>query len=647
MTEIKPKKCTLPLTEPELSIQGYKLFTSNLTTGRGVLILTRSNLDIEQIYCETKDMVWCSQHSTSGPILLGNVYRSPNNSAEENLEFFETIRKVVETEGKNSTVIITGDFNIGAINWQSNNATGDGKSLVNLLDDLGMEQLVNFHTRVRGEDTPSLLDLIITNDYECIQNIADKPPLGKSDHSVLHFNIKSVKPVPRKKHIFSYDKGNYDLMRQDCDKINWSELMEGKSLDNKYEILCEQLKQLEKKHVPMISIELGKSKKKNGLVNAEVRKMIKKKNTTWKKYVKLHTEETRCDYSKARNKLRKETRKAIKDYERDIAKQAKSNPKKFWGYVNSKRKSPVGIADLTDSQGNVCRSDYSKANALKEWFESVYIEENTPSPKVEEKTLNHVTDVTIVTNDIQKRLSNLNVKKSVGPDGISPKILILKELSNEIAEVISGIFQESIDEGTVPQLWKKAHVTALFKKGAKSNPSNYRPISLTCILCKVLESIIRTAILDHLTQNNLICKNQYGFVPKRSTSLQLLKVMEEWIQVIDNGGNIDAIYLDVMKAFDQVPKNRLLTKLSSCGIKKNLLQWIDSFLTNRTLTVLVNGCKSGEGMATSGVPQGSVLGPLLFVIYINDLPNELLSAVYMFADDTKMFREMKDNSIRS
>ena len=302
----------------------------------------------------------------------------------------------------------------------------------------------------------------------------------------------------------------------------------------------------------------------------------------------------------------------------------------------------MGIADLTDSQGNVCRSDYSKANALKEWFESVYIEENTPSPKVEEKTLNHVTDVTIVTNDIQKRLSNLNVKKSVGPDGISPKIL--KELSNEIAEVISGIFQESIDEGTVPQLWKKAHVTALFKKGAKSNPSNYRPISLTCILCKVLESIIRTAILDHLTQNNLICKNQYGFVPKRSTSLQLLKVMEEWIQVIDNGGNIDVIYLDVMKAFDQVPKNRLLTKLSSCGIKKNLLQWIDSFLTNRTLTVLVNGCKSGEGMATSGVPQGSVLGPLLFVIYINDLPNELLSAVYMFADDTKMFREMKDNS---
>ena len=170
---------------------------------------------------------------------------------------------------------------------------------------------------------------------------------------------------------------------------------------------------------------------------------------------------------------------------------------------------------------------------------------------------------------------------------------------------------------------------------------------VSCILCKVLESIIRTAILDHLTQNNLICKNQYGFVPKRSTSLQLLKVMEEWIQVIDNGGNIDVIYLDVMKAFDQVPKNRLLTKLSSCGIKKNLLQWIDSFLTNRTLTVLVNGCKSGEGMATSGVPQGSVLGPLLFVIYINDLPNELLSAVYMFADDTKMFREMKDNSIRS
>ena len=184
------------------------------------------------------------------------------------------------------------------------------------------------------------------------------------------------------------------------------------------------------------------------------------------------------------------------------------------------------------------------------------------------------------------------------------------------------------------------NVTAIHKKGLKSNPSNYRPISLTCILCKILEDIIRKHVLEHLIENQLLCHEQYGFVPKRSTTLQLLNVMEEWTRVIDNGGNVDVIYCDIMKAFDQVPKCRLLHKISSYGIKGKILKWIENFLTNRTQTVIVNGVKSSESKVTSGVPQGSVLGPLLFVIYINDMPLCVNSSMYMYADDTKVFREI-------
>jgi len=226
----------------------------------------------------------------------------------------------------------------------------------------------------------------------------------------------------------------------------------------------------------------------------------------------------------------------------------------------------------------------------------------------------------------------------MGPDELHPRIL--KELSGEIAEFVTSLFQESIDIGCVPSLWKKAIVTAIHKKGKKTEPSNYRPISLTCVLCKVLEGILRTHILDHLQKNDLLCSEQYGFIPKRSATLQLLNVFDKWMTVLDKGGHIDVIYCDIMKAFDQVPVDRLLIKARSLGLRGNLLAWISSFLKDRTMSVVINGERSSEGNVTSGVPQGSVLGPLLFVIFINDMPEGILSQIMMFADDTKLFREI-------
>lgn len=211
-----------------------------------------------------------------------------------------------------------------------------------------------------------------------------------------------------------------------------------------------------------------------------------------------------------------------------------------------------------------------------------------------------------------------------------------------LAIPLSHIFNTTLRTGILPQAWREANVTPIFKKGKKSLPSNYRPISLTSVICKLLETFVRDWLVGHLRENGLLSKQQYGFISGRSTTLQLLHVTEEWNSILDRGGEIDAVYLDFMKAFDTVPHRRLLTKLAAMGIEGNLLKWIEAFLSNRRQRVLIKGVPSSWRPVVSGVPQGSVLGPVLFVAYINDLPDNIQSSLYMFADDTKLYKEITE-----
>ena len=322
----------------------------------------------------------------------------------------------------------------------------------------------------------------------------------------------------------------------------------------------------------------------------------------------------------------------------------KSNPKNFWNMVNRKTKMKPGITDLETKEGNKITDDKQKAEELNNFFVSVFTKENIQNvPILEQRDFeSSLETVRISDQQMGFLLKKLKIDKSPGPDNIHNRILF--EGRNELQGYLTNICNKSLEQGELPAMWKTAEVVPIFKKGKKSDPNNYRPVSLTSSVCKLVETVIRDAIFKHLESNELLTDAQYGFRKGRSCCTQLLDAMKDWVNAIDEGYPTDIIYLDYRKAFGSVPHERLLNKLEAYGIKGEIHRWIRNFLIGRTQRVIVNGEYSEAASVSSGIPQGSVLGPILFLIFINDLPEILQSIVKLFADDTKLYRTIVDKN---
>ena len=280
------------------------------------------------------------------------------------------------------------------------------------------------------------------------------------------------------------------------------------------------------------------------------------------------------------------------------------------------------------------------ANVLNRFFESVFTQEpdgNVPEldPRYEGDQL---TDFEFSVDDVREQLLKLKPEKSPGTDSIHPHVL--RACADELALPLYIIYRKSLDEGKLPSDWKRARVVPIYKKGAKKSPGNYRPVSLTSVPCKMMEAIVKMKVLSHVDSLALLSKDQHGFMKGRSCLTNLLETFEDVTSMLDEGGGVDMVYLDYSKAFDSVPHRRLLSKLQAYGLKGKVWEWIQDFLVGRTQKVTVGDANSDWTNVVSGVPQGSVLGPILFVLYINDLPENVRSNVKMFADDTKLYRHV-------
>ena len=233
-------------------------------------------------------------------------------------------------------------------------------------------------------------------------------------------------------------------------------------------------------------------------------------------------------------------------------------------------------------------------------------------------------EITIGLNGVMKLLKELKVNKAPGPDLIPNRVL--KECYLELSPILTGLYRKSLKDGHLPRDWLSANVIGIFKKGNKHDASNYRPISLTCVTCKILEHILYSQIMQHYSRHNFISNVQHGFQKGLSCETQLATTVEELQKGLDNRYQHDVVIIDFNKAFDKVPHRHLLKKLDASGIRGNIHRWLTTYLTNRTQRVIVDGRSSGEDPVLSGVPQGTVLGPLMFLTYINDITLNLTSS---------------------
>ena len=650
ITEVKLKNTRHPLTEPEIKIDGFDLFTKNIeqSTGRGLALYVKPELKAYEVIPEVtyEEMLGIVVHlSNNLSMLVSCMYRSPSSTTENNLSLVEAIKEIDKTQ--TPLKIIVGDFNYPRLDWNTGMDTETSTEEVRFKEatlDCYLQQHVDFITRARGTDNPSCIDWVFTNDNMLLNNISPSSPLGKSDHVIVEADLNVE--IPRKQSTFNkyyYEKGDYNNMRKFATTEFAKMTNTATNVNDMWNHFTDILKACRDEFIPHKVIKRGGGIKQNMPYESKIIQKIRKKHRCWQRYIETRSEQKFTEYRRLSNQVKNLTKKAKKHKERSIAKEAKCNPKKFWQYVNGKTRIRQGIPDLVysgeDGEERSTTNDKEKAEVLSSFFTSVLTKENMQDiPDVPTQKVNAVLkDVKISKHSIRKKILSLNIAKSPGPDRVHPRLL--KEIAEIILEPLEKMFNLSLQSSKMPEEWKIGEISAIFKKGNRRSPMNYRPISLTSIVCKILESLVREEIISHMRSNKLFSPYQYGFIDKRSTTLQLLYVLDKWTEIIDDGGTIDAIYMDFMKAFDKVPHERLLRKVEAYGISGPLLGWIRSFLTGRKQRVRVGEDSSKWTQVTSGIPQGSVLGPTLFVLYINDLPDSIRnnSTAVMFADDTKLF----------
>lgn len=608
------------------------------------LLLHDSNMDIEFIAVIIK--------LSYRNILISSSYIPPHSSEIVYRQHAEAIKFVINNSNLNDTVISVGDFNMPSISW--NFSSDDGFFIPSMLS-MTLHHMEFIHSlldlnlyQVNGiiNNNLKLLDLVFVNDCSDITvHRRDAMSLPEdSHHPTLEINISNLKSTvantKSKTKTFRFNKTNYNFLNELLSNTNWTNILLpytkiscAKDIDNLIDIFYKKIYSYMEQCIPKI-VESNRSGPPWG--SKHLSSLKNKKNKLYKIYKKSGLHIDFAKYSSARAKYNLLNQSCYYEYLNRIRTNLSSDPKSFYKFVNSKRRSvsfpPVMKLDCVESD-----DDLTNSNLFADFFATTYsdkqYDETSSYPILDLSNL----DISIAPLDettVFNYLNKLKFSYKCGPDGIPSSLLI--KCAAAFTSPLTYIFNISIIYGFFPTYWKDSFIIPLFKSGCKRNIENYRGIAKLSSLPKLFEKII-TDQLSHQV-SSILSPAQHGFTKGCSTITNLLN-----LTTIINRGFVqqkqtDVIYTDFSKAFDKVNHKLLLKKLNFMGFTHNSLRWISSYLSNRKQKVYFKKQTSKPIYVKSGVPQGSHLGPLLFSLFINDLPRVIkYSNILMYADDVKIF----------
>ena len=604
----------------------------------GVMIYVKETI----FYCRCRDLepvgiecIWIELTLKHKHILFGLFYRPPNSDSTYFTSIEDSIHLAVDTGIQD--IVVTGDFNFNMLSAQLS------AKIKNLCEEFSLTQTINQPTHFT-EHSSSLLDIILTsNDNHLIFSGVGDPFLSQDLRyhcpvfGVLNFSKPRGKSYVRT--TWSYNRGDYNLLKQKASLTDWESFYDTDI--NKHAMgITNHITDIAKECIPNRVTRIRPCEP--SWINSHIKYLIRRRKRAYRKAKRTDLHWHWHKFRQLRNKVTKLIRDSKTMCNERIANKLKSetlSSKDWWTTLKNviSPNSKCSVPPL-QTNGMTVSDELEKANVLNDFFrdQTLVDDTNVDLPVIDQYVVHsYFSSLQLTPSEVETVLKSLPIGKAAGPDGINNRIL--RELAVELSVPFCSLFNQSLRTGNFPACWKVSHVCPIHKSGDRSVPSNYRPVSLLCTPEKSFERAVFKHFYNHLHNNNILTSLQSGFIPGDSTVNQLTYLYNTFCQALDSGKEVRVVFCDVSKAFDRVWHEGLLLKLEAAGITGNLLTWFRSYLTDRRQRVVLPGVQSNWNNIRAGVPQGSILGPLLFLLFINDIVVDIGSNIRLFADDTSLY----------
>ena len=632
--------------------------SSSRLDGGGVLIAVSKRYKCYRVnsWETNSEDLWINIILGTKTISICGVYLPPPLKQNTIENFIQNTEKFMS---KQSLTVIVGDFNLPSIKWISDAKCknilipSDFNIISSLISDFLCVSGLKQHNCITNSFGKTL-DLVFSNvsnitvedsDFSVCKVDKYHPPLTVE---ICHDNEPEILLTPELTVRFNFMKADYNTINKKLNNIIWTELFNKCiTLNQMIDIFYIELRKIIEESVPKYTSKINN--KYPVWYSKQLIKRLAEKNKYRIWYKKYKNPLDKIEFELLRTRCQTIINLDYNNYLQTVEDNIKINPKYFHSYLKKIRNNKCDYPALM--QFNDCEFTNGRdiCNQFAVHFANTY-------QTYDNSTLNSYTNinsnfnlqlanVSIDKQEIIDQLEKLKIYKGAGPDNIPP--IFAKKCAKSLANPLIIIFHKSLEDGIFPSLWKKARVVPIFKSGDKKDITKYRPICILSVFSKIFEVIMCRSLSWYVKP--FMIESQHGFLKNRSTMTNLVSFINDVSEVLDSNGQVDCIYTDLAKAFDVVDHSVLIHKLRNYGICGKVINWITSYLDNRELNVVIGGHQSDTFIATSGVPQGSHLGPILFGIFINDIITCFDNCrIFLYADDLKMFKKISsiDDSIK-